>query len=183
MLGIRSHPARLAALPAGRLSSATQPKAGHGVTTNPGTGGRNSDLASAVDTVTARYEAANPASRAQYERARKSLPGGNTRTGMFYTPFPLAIETAAGATVTDVDGHLYTDFVGDFSAGLYGHSHPAIREAVLGDAGRRHWPSARGAGESAASGARLRALPFTSKSASRPRAPRRTPWRWRPPAR
>ncbi|MCY4395978.1 MAG: aminotransferase class III-fold pyridoxal phosphate-dependent enzyme [Rhodospirillaceae bacterium] len=101
------------------------------MTANPGTGGRNSDLASAVDTVTARYEAANPASRAQYERARKSLPGGNTRTGMFYTPFPLAIETAAGATVTDVDGHLYTDFVGDFSAGLYGHSHPAIREAVL----------------------------------------------------
>ena len=104
--------------------------AGHGVATNPGTGGRNLDLESAVDAVTARYEGANPASRAQYERACESLPGGNTRTGMFYTPFPLAIATAAGATVTDVDGHTYTDFVGDFSAGLYGHSHPAIREAV-----------------------------------------------------
>ena len=98
---------------------------------NPGTGGRNPDLERAVDAVTARYETANPASRAHYERARKSLPGGNTRTGMFYAPFPLAIETAAGARLTDVDGHTYTDFVGDFSAGLYGHSHPAIREAVM----------------------------------------------------
>ena len=58
------------------------------------------------------------------------MPGGNTRTGMFYTPFPLSIEKAAGATLTDVDGHTYTDFVGDFSAGLYGHSHPVIREAL-----------------------------------------------------
>ena len=98
--------------------------------TRPDAGGRNLDLESAVDEVTARYAAANPGSRAQYERACESMPGGNTRTGMFYPPFPLAIEKAAGATLTDVDGHTYTDFVGDFSAGLYGHSHPVIREAV-----------------------------------------------------
>ena len=98
--------------------------------TRPDAGGRNLDLESAVDEETARYAAANPGSRAQYERACESMPGGNTRTGMFYPPFPLAIEKAAGATLTDVDGHTYTDFVGDFSAGLYGHSHPVIREAV-----------------------------------------------------
>ena len=98
--------------------------------TRPDAAGRNLDLESAVDEATARYESANPGSRAQYERARESMPGGNTRTGMFYPPFPLAIEKAAGATLTDVDGHTYTDFVGDFSAGLYGHSHPVIREAV-----------------------------------------------------
>ena len=98
--------------------------------TMPDTAGRNLDLESALDEVTARYVAANPASRAQYERAKQSMPGGNTRTGMYYTPFPLAIGKAAGATLTDVDGHTYTDFVGDFSAGLYGHSHPVIREAL-----------------------------------------------------
>ena len=97
----------------------------------PEASGRNIDLQSAAREATARYESANPASRAQYEEARASMPGGNTRTGMFYTPFPLAIETAAGALLTDVDGHTYTDFVGDFSAGLYGHSHPVIREALL----------------------------------------------------
>ena len=93
-------------------------------------GGRNLDLDSAVDEVKARYVSANPSSRAQYERSKQSMPGGNTRTGMFYTPFPLSIGKAAGATLTDVDGHTYTDFVGDFSAGLYGHSHPVIREAL-----------------------------------------------------
>ncbi len=92
---------------------------------------RNLDLESAAAEVVRRYESANPRSRAQYERARESLPGGNTRTGMFYTPFPLAMEKAEGARLRDVDGHVYTDFVGDFSAGLYGHSHPVIREAVL----------------------------------------------------
>ena len=99
--------------------------------TIPRADGRNLDLESAVNEVTARYENANPGSRAQHERAQASMPGGNTRTGMFYPPFPLAIETAAGATLTDVDGHTYSDFVGDFSAGLYGHSHPVIREALL----------------------------------------------------
>lgn len=99
--------------------------------TRTGTGGGNLDLESAVAEATARYVAANPESRAQFERARASLPGGNTRTGMFYTPFPLAVEKAAGATLTDVDGHAYTDFAGDFTAGLYGHSHPVLREAVL----------------------------------------------------
>ncbi|MCY4408526.1 MAG: aspartate aminotransferase family protein, partial [Rhodospirillaceae bacterium] len=68
--------------------------------TRPDVSGRNLDLHSAVDEVTARYVGANPASQAQYERAKQSLPGGNTRTGMFYTPFPLAIATAAGATLT-----------------------------------------------------------------------------------
>ncbi len=99
--------------------------------TNVRADGRNLDLGSAVTEVTARYAAANPGSRAQYEQARASMPGGNTRTGMFYAPFPLAIESAAGAALTDVDGHTYTDFVGDYSAGLYGHSHPVIREAVM----------------------------------------------------
>ena len=98
--------------------------------TRPNAVGRNLDLESAVGEVTARYESANPGSQAQYESARENMPGGNTRTGMFYPPFPLAIGKAAGATLTDVDGHTYTDFVGDFSAGLFGHSHPVIREAV-----------------------------------------------------
>lgn len=36
-----------------------------------------------------------------------------------------------GAYLWDEDGHKYIDFVGELSAGLYGHSHPVIREAIL----------------------------------------------------
>src|SRR5207249_10399518 len=31
---------------------------------------------------------------------------------------------------TDADGHEYTDFLGEYTAGLYGHSHPVIVEAI-----------------------------------------------------
>ena len=151
--------------------------------TRPDAGGRNLDLESAVDEVTARYAAANPGSRAQYERACESMPGGNTRTGMFYPPFPLAIEKAAGATLTDVDGHTYTDFVGDFSAGLYGHSHPVIREAVQAtlDSGMAYGstsPYERGLRRSSA-----RVSPPSSRCDSPPPAPRATCWRSSPPVR
>src|SRR5262249_52345148 len=35
-----------------------------------------------------------------------------------------------GAYLTDVDGHTYADFLGEYTAGLYGHSHPVIVEAI-----------------------------------------------------
>ena len=98
--------------------------------------GRNIDLESAYEAAEERFTAANPGSLAQYERACESLPGGNTRTGMYYAPFPLAMARGEGAYMWDLDGHRYRDYAGDFSAGLYGHSnatvHAAVRE-VLAD--------------------------------------------------
>ena len=58
------------------------------------------------------------------------MPGGNTRTVIHVAPFPLTIAKASGATITDVDGHVYADFLGEYTAGLYGHSHPIILGAV-----------------------------------------------------
>ena len=87
-------------------------------------------LAEAVE----RYVSANPASAARYEQACRSLPGGNTRTVLFYEPFPLAMAKGEGARLRDLDGHEYRDFLGEYTAGLYGHSHPRIlgevREAL-----------------------------------------------------
>jgi glutamate-1-semialdehyde 2,1-aminomutase len=78
----------------------------------------------------ARFVAANPASRAAHEAAARHLPGGNTRTTLFYTPFPLTMARAEGARLTDLDGHTYVDLLGDYTAGLYGHDNPVIRAAV-----------------------------------------------------
>jgi glutamate-1-semialdehyde 2,1-aminomutase len=50
----------------------------------------NASLDSAVAEATARYVAANPASRARHEAAKASLPGGNTRSVMWHAPFPVA---------------------------------------------------------------------------------------------
>ena len=90
----------------------------------------NADLSSALDEAEARYRAANPESLARHEAAAAAMPGGNTRTVLHYPPFPLAWARGEGATLTDLDGHRYTDFLGEYTAGLYGHSNAVIREAV-----------------------------------------------------
>ena len=76
------------------------------------------------------YIAANPKSKSQYEGAKRHLPGGNTRSILFYSPFPVTIDHADGAYLWDIDGHQYVDFLGEYTAGIYGHSHPKITAAI-----------------------------------------------------
>lgn len=52
-----------------------------------------------------RYEQQNPKSKAQHELAAASLPGGNTRTLLHTSPFPLTMKCGKGPYVWDEDGH------------------------------------------------------------------------------
>jgi glutamate-1-semialdehyde 2,1-aminomutase len=90
----------------------------------------NFTLEDELEAARARFTAANPKSLAQWHKAQGSMPGGNTRTVLFHPPFPLTIARGEGAHLWDADGHRYADFLNDFTAGLYGHSHPTIREAL-----------------------------------------------------
>ncbi len=83
-------------------------------------------IASALEDARQRYCAANPLSMAADKTAERYLPGGNTRTVLHYDPFPLTMTSGAGAEVIDLDGHRYLDCVGEFSAGLFGHSNKTI---------------------------------------------------------
>lgn len=76
------------------------------------------------------YVARNPGSRERFEQACAALPGGNTRSVLYYEPFPLAVARGQGSRLWDVDGHEYADFLGEYTAGIYGHSHPVIRAAL-----------------------------------------------------
>ncbi|MFW5679174.1 MAG: aminotransferase class III-fold pyridoxal phosphate-dependent enzyme, partial [Pseudomonadota bacterium] len=91
---------------------------------------RNLDLETAVGDVEARFVAANARSKARFDAALGVMPGANTRTTLHFDPFPVTIVAGEGATLTDLDGHRYTDFLGEYTAGLYGHSNPVIAEAV-----------------------------------------------------
>jgi glutamate-1-semialdehyde 2,1-aminomutase len=71
-----------------------------------------------------------PGSGAAHRRAANSMPGGNTRSVLHFRPFPLTMVRGAGSDVWDVDGHRYADFVGEFSAGLFGHSDARIARAI-----------------------------------------------------
>lgn len=84
----------------------------------------------AVEQARARYAIARPRTRELHERAKEFLPGGNTRTVIYHPPFPLRIARAWDAVLADVDGHEYVDVLGEYSAGLYGHSHPVVIKAM-----------------------------------------------------
>ncbi len=92
--------------------------------------GRNAELDLVLTEAHARYVEANPASRVLHETAARSLPGGNTRTVLFFDPYPLTFVRGAGQFLKDADGHEYLDFLGEYTAGLFGHSHPTIRTAL-----------------------------------------------------
>ncbi|MGJ7499764.1 aspartate aminotransferase family protein [Variovorax sp. ZT5P49] len=77
-----------------------------------------------------RFTEGNPASHHQFEEQARYMPGANSRSVLFYAPFPLTIARGAGAALWDADGHRYADFIAEYTAGVYGHSAPEIREAV-----------------------------------------------------
>lgn len=85
-------------------------------------------LADAIE----RYRAIRPASEQAHREAAEVLPGGNTRSVLFHPPFPLCMVRGEGCHLWDADGHRYLDALGEFTAGLYGHSHPVIRAAIDG---------------------------------------------------
>jgi glutamate-1-semialdehyde 2,1-aminomutase len=78
-----------------------------------------------------RYRARHPASARQLDIAAEVLPGGNTRSVLFQTPFPLVMVRGTGCRLWDADGHPFLDALGEFTAGLYGHSAAPIREAIV----------------------------------------------------
>src|SRR5271155_2055366 len=90
----------------------------------------NIDIDAALAEAEELYAARNPKSAAQYETACAALPGGNTRSAIYAEPFPLTMVKGEGAHLWDADGHEYADFLSEFTAGLFGHSHPAIRKAI-----------------------------------------------------
>jgi glutamate-1-semialdehyde 2,1-aminomutase len=69
-------------------------------------------------------------SAALVERAKRSMPGGNSRLAVWYAPYPVYFASGQGCRVTDVDGVERLDFVNNMTALLHGHCHPKVVEAV-----------------------------------------------------
>ena len=78
----------------------------------------------------AAYRARTPASAQLHERAQSTLPGGDTRQSVFFTPYPLFLDRGRGAYVEDADDNRYLDCSNCWAALILGHAHPAIVQAV-----------------------------------------------------
>lgn len=87
-------------------------------------------LQQALEAVESRFAADNPISRSRHERASRVMPGGHSRQTLYYAPFPLTIASGRGAHVVDLDGHEYLNLVGEYAAGVFGHSCEPIQQAV-----------------------------------------------------
>jgi len=89
-------------------------------------------LAKLIERERGAYAERHPRSREAYAAAGRNLLGGVPMTWMRMWPggFPLYMAGAAGARLTDIDGHEFIDFcLGDTGA-MAGHSPAAVRAAV-----------------------------------------------------
>ena len=69
-------------------------------------------------------------SNALFQRARKVLPDGGSRSTIRMSPYSLYVDSASGKIIRDIDGNEYIDFNNNYTSLIHGHSHPAIVEAV-----------------------------------------------------
>jgi glutamate-1-semialdehyde 2,1-aminomutase len=77
-----------------------------------------------------RYNEKTAHSREHFARARSLIPAGATRSLNAWAPYPLYLQRGEGATVWDVDGNPYLDFLNNYTALLLGHSHPHVIGAI-----------------------------------------------------
>lgn len=82
------------------------------------------------------YEARTYRSRSLYQQALQTLPGGDTRSSVFYRPYPIFMELGEGSRLRDVDGNEYLDLLNNYTTLVHGHSHPGITEVIVKQAAR-----------------------------------------------
>ena len=87
-------------------------------------------LAEAVLSAERRFAAANPLSRVRHQRACRVLPGGHSRQTLYYAPFPVTFVSGNDSRIIDLDGHKYVNFVGDYAAGVLGHTCKPVQRAA-----------------------------------------------------
>ncbi len=73
-----------------------------------------------------------------FTEAKRHMPGGvNSPVRAFKSVGrdPLYISSAKGATITDVDGNEFVDYVGSWGPMILGHAHPRVIETIKRTAG------------------------------------------------
>lgn len=73
------------------------------------------------------YGSRRPRSNDAYRRALAVLPGGNSRSQLYFPPFPFYVTHAEGPILEDLDGFEYVDLVCNYTSLVHGH---APREVV-----------------------------------------------------
>ncbi len=87
-------------------------------------------LKAGLEAVEQQFRETTPRSAQLFERALHALPGGNSRTTVYASPYPFYVDHGAGYSVVDVDGNARVDFINNYSSLILGHAHPNVVSAV-----------------------------------------------------
>jgi glutamate-1-semialdehyde 2,1-aminomutase len=96
----------------------------------PAPAGGGAALEAIIDEQERIFSARQPESARLAGVAAGALAGGVTSSWQITRPQPVWLSHGQGAHIFDVDGNEYVDLHGGYGAGLAGHGHPAIVEAV-----------------------------------------------------
>jgi len=90
------------------------------------------------DTESETFRAARPKSEAKVGNGIAGFLGGVPMHWMkdWPTPFPILVDQAKGATITDIDGNRLDDFCLGDTGSMFGHSPPPVARAIRRQAGR-----------------------------------------------
>ncbi len=64
------------------------------------------------------------------------MPGGNSRSQLYFEPFPFYVESSDGAYLHDVDGHSYLDLVNNYTSLVHGHHTDESRQRLIDQVGK-----------------------------------------------
>ncbi|MDH6197175.1 glutamate-1-semialdehyde 2,1-aminomutase [Mycobacterium frederiksbergense] len=80
------------------------------------------------------FNARTPNTRALFERAKRTIPGGAGSTARLprngWNPSPVFMAEGTGSRLVDVDGNTYIDYLLGLGPMILGHRHPGVTAAV-----------------------------------------------------
>lgn len=77
------------------------------------------------------FKGRTPGSMRVAERAKRVLPGGETRSITYYSPYPVSITSASGPVITDCDGNSYLDILNNYTSLVHGHAFGPVVDTAI----------------------------------------------------
>ena len=77
------------------------------------------------------YRSKTPASYQMNLEAQSYLPGGDSRSTIYYSPYPQFFVRGEGCWLYDADGNRFLDFTGNHTSLILGYGDPQVRQALI----------------------------------------------------
>ena len=76
------------------------------------------------------YRSRTATSHSMNLKAREYLPGGDSRSTIYYTPYPMFFARGEGCYLYDADGNRFLDFTCNHTSLILGYGHPEVKQAL-----------------------------------------------------